>query len=662
MVFSTSDIVIHGNLFFEDKDAVIYWDDVENEFVFAIFVDGEYRKILILGATYTLFEHVFNACIINPDPILVVAGNTEPITVEFDGGLDVEVNLTEISINNFPAVQTVEFSQIVDIDLGITELYGSNIPITWSATITETIPVETNITELNFDFPAIMNISVQNTVDVDTGITELSVSNWPTEFQADIANVGAINVFDPTLTEISATNLPATIDISVVTPFDVDLQITEIGISSFPSPITVDIVGQTQPLQVVSNAEPLVTEETLAAFTETFDNNKGVNPYMEQFFPTAKCIFQQNTQSSYTHDFFSYRSILGAGSETQTPHGLLVQLNSGTSGIYRKVGAFHPYNGGRTLTMFSFGQSESDPGISFRIGLLARQTSLYFRFTTNNPTSLLIEATLYGPDTLPHTENIPQTSFNIDTMDGTGPSGFTFLYTFCRQIFWILDHGNSSFTFGVSSGNTLIPVHNLNKTSVTPIATTPVIMEPYVPRFEFFSTPFVVNADTFVMFNGVEMYKDCLPSNLYSNTYSGSVAGIGATNLMILSLQYRDLTYNGNIYPLSLEIVGNRIFLVSIYYENWNTTTPTNPTFGNVKGNADLATTPTAVPVGYNGNFLGSEIIASGTGFIDLEKYVDFRHFSAYNFFLALSKVTILVRSLTSVGGTLTWSLNILQG
>ena len=90
------------------------------------------------------------------------------------------------------------------------------------------------------------------------------------------------------------------IGITTLQTIVVDTQLTEIGISSFPtSNANIDIVAQTlTDIQISSNDMQLATQTTADNINRNVNSNIGLNPFEEKLFSEANCVYQSNYKGS----------------------------------------------------------------------------------------------------------------------------------------------------------------------------------------------------------------------------------------------------------------------------------------------------------------------------------------------------------------------------
>lgn len=100
--------------------------------------------------------------------------------------------------------------------------------------------------------------------------------------------------------------------------------------------------------------------------------------------------------------------------------------------VYRESSRVFPYQPGKSLHVIqSFCMAPAQDGLRQRIGYFGSQNGIYLELT-NNTVNFVIRS--YTTGTLVE-DRVPQSSWNIDKLDGTGPSLLTLDIT-KTQIFW----------------------------------------------------------------------------------------------------------------------------------------------------------------------------------------------------------------------------------
>lgn len=124
----------------------------------------------------------------------------------------------------------------------------------------------------------------------------------------------------------------------------------------------------------------------------------------------------------YNNEPFLWNDVsTGSGSSTYSTSQQLCNLSVTTNGdsyIRQTREYFQVYTGSSYMTIFS-GNFESTPAnVSKKMGIFDTSNGIYFE-NTSSGTSLVIRTNITGTVT---NTSIPQSSWNIDTLDGNGPS------------------------------------------------------------------------------------------------------------------------------------------------------------------------------------------------------------------------------------------------
>ena len=211
----------------------------------------------------------------------------------------------------------------------------------------------------------------------------------------------------------------------------------------------------------------------------------------------------------------------------------------------------------------------------------------------------------------------PQTSWNIDKMDGTGPSQITLDLT-KGQIFW-LDFqylGMGRVRFGFDIGGILITCHEVNHANLTDVQ--PYMATANLPlRWEILNTGTAAQAETMTMFCGKCDSEGGfeLSSVQYSASNGVTAKNTSTTLIPLISLRpgptFNGVTNRGWILPVDSEIftTGTQ---THYYQVIWNATL-TGPSWTSVNANAmtQIDVTASAVSLG-TGIVLEEGWIAAG--------------------------------------------------
>ena len=597
--------------------------------------------------------------------------------------INVDTGLTEIGVSNFPAIQEINTTQTIDVDTGLTEIGVSNFPPIQEINTTQIIDVETGLTEIGVsNFPAIQEINTTQIIDVETGLTEIGISNFPSI--QEISTTQTIDV-DTGLTEIGISNFPAIQEINTTQTIDVDTGLTELGISSFPTATAnVDIVAQTlTDIQISSNNFVIASEDTAEYINRNSNANIGINPLEEKLYSQANCIYQSNYRGlTEPEDQRFYESELKVGGGTIEYSEFGLAITHLVNNEYSRYVRFFPYRDGKTLYVYTCsGPAYSDDintiFYDYEFGLEekgGKQIKFDVRAkmndggigVSNGSIRISIDMTSHsGTDV---TETILQSNFNIDRIDGTGPSdenpsGYNYFSEWASQKFYILTDNNLHYTFGLINGKNLIPVHSFSQDDIKGDIANGSRLRPHRPYF------YSKRAGTFTGVRefdwlGFSIYKDVTPSFTNSFTINGfqnNVTSI-AEGVPVIALRYRDFSkYRGNIQLARLSVNTNRVSRIKVYYGTPDDPlTITGSTFSNTVGNVEYDTAGTAVTSG-TGKLVWSIIVDSPVTRINLLEELSWRLFG-YNYDMTdRTEILFTCQSLSAATGNINWDLSFYQ-
>jgi hypothetical protein len=155
----------------------------------------------------------------------------------------------------------------------------------------------------------------------------------------------------------------------------------------------------------------------------------------------------------------------GAGASTYVPARVCTELSvtSGTDSVVRQTKQRFVYQPGRSLLILSTGvlaRTAVAAGATSRVGFFDDDNGLFFELAD---TTMNVVRRSNGADL----ERVPQSSWNIDKLDGTGPSSVTLDPT-KAQIFGLdlqwLGVGRVRMVFDI--GGQVIPVHEFQQANV----------------------------------------------------------------------------------------------------------------------------------------------------------------------------------------------------
>ena len=324
-----------------------------------------------------------------------------------------------VSVDNFPTVQTVDGTISVD-----------NFPTVQSIDDNGgSITVDGDVSVLNF--PTVYPITDNNgSITVDGTV---SIDNFPAVQPID-DNGGSITV-DGT---VSIDNLPA------VQPID-----DNGGSITVDGTVSIDNFPAVQPINdnggsiTVDGGVNVLNHPSIYPISDnddsiTVDGEVSIAPSIYKvegnLFTNTDAFGRLRTSSPFTlfdsslrhhdreNDWDTYTTGTGVRNYLIDESSLVLATN-GAGSVLRETRKVFPYQPGKSLLYlgtFSFGPSQA--GSQKRVGYYGEQNGIYFQKTNAN--SLEIVKRSYVSGTIVNTE-IPQSMWNVDKLDGTGPSGVT---------------------------------------------------------------------------------------------------------------------------------------------------------------------------------------------------------------------------------------------
>jgi hypothetical protein len=325
-------------------------------------------------------------------------------TVSVDNFPAVQTVDGTISVDNFPAVQSIDDnggSITVDGDVSVLN-FPAIYPITDNG---GSITVDGAVSVINF--PAVQSIDDNGgSITVDGTV---SIDNFPAVQPID-DNGGSITVDGtvsidnfPTVQPIDDNGGSITVDGGV----NVLNQPTIYPISDNDDSITVD--GE------VSTAPPVYhVEGNLFTNTDAFGRLRTSSPFT---------LFDSSlTHHDRENDWDT--ATTGTGLINHLPNeSSLVLATNGAGSVIRETRKVFSYQPGKSLLYlgtFNFGPSVA--GSQKRVGYYGEQNGIYFQKTNANTLQMVKRSYVTG--SIVNTE-IPQNMWNVDPLDGTGPSGVT---------------------------------------------------------------------------------------------------------------------------------------------------------------------------------------------------------------------------------------------
>ena len=287
----------------------------------------------------------------------------------------------------------------------------------------------------------------------------------------------------------------------------------------------------------------------------------------------------------------------------------------GSGDSYKRIVRFFPNIDGKNLYVFTINNisftSGFDPGLeyNYEFGLETKngdKVRILLEITegsvVNSTISIIVDMYTHLLTTSV-TETILQTDFNIDKIDGTGPSntnpsGYNYFHEWASQKFFILSDNNLHYTFGLINGKNLIPIHSFSQDNIRGDFLNGSRFAAHRPyffseRMDSITAGFNPQFD----FGGFSVYSDMLPcykTHHVISTFRSFAASISAeVPLIAIQLRGNGDKYRGNIELLNLNIVASRRSRIFFYYGIDGEIMLTGSSFVNFVGNVsyDISST-----------------------------------------------------------------------
>ena len=434
-----------------------------------------------------------------------------------------------------------------------------------------------------------------------------------------------------------------TIGITTTQEILVDTGLTEIGISEWPATnMNIDIVAQTlSSLNIQSANKDIISEDTLQEIKNSVSEYKSLNPLEEKLYSKANLIYESNyrtEQETGDQDWYEVTEITGTPTSVYTDFGFNILIENFANNLQRNL-RFYPPIDGNTLYVYTLNSPSYTTGGSLLYTHLfglegfdatnirievqtGEQITETLRFRTQGTSNT---GTQGGP-------SIFNTSFNIDTVDGNGPSGYDF---FARQSgtdgwvsnkFFIFTDNFLHYTLGIINGVNLIPMHSFQVNN-TPLRYHG--MKPYYAAFRFDANGLTSPVPTFdwlgfSIYSNVNDIRKCFKAFF---SISEEKTFTVNTDEPLIALRYIQLDkYLGNIQLLKLYITTQRQSSISIYYGVDDEISLTASTFSGSAGGVIAYDTDATDWTG--GKQIYNQILKNGEpNTIDLMKIVPYQMF-----------------------------------
>jgi len=355
--------------------------------------------------------------------------------------------LSALRVYNTNPISSVDVTNIVSVKASSTFPISGSITVLNPITSVSILNPTTSVNVSNFP-TQLTAISITNQltgITVLNPVTSISVSNFPTQLSSvSITNqLTGITVLNP-VTSISVSNFPTQLTaISItnqLTGITVLNPITSISVSN---PISikdinnnnVSVVPSTSSLNVNVTNPIVATVDPSVGFPVTFASSPNFDAFGRMRVSNPLTLFDSSHRYRDNNLWSSLTAVGGTYSfnQNQGLMDLTVNALSGSSVIRETTKAFAYQPGKSLLILNTFVFAPSATNLRQRVGYYGADNGIYLQL--DGGIISFVERSLVNGS--PSTESIiPKSDWNIDKLNGTGPSGFTLDIT-KAQIFWM---------------------------------------------------------------------------------------------------------------------------------------------------------------------------------------------------------------------------------
>jgi hypothetical protein len=333
--------------------------------------------------------------------------------------------------------------------------------------------------------------SIDNSFDVNLSTrnaeaTQLLIKNLLTTIDGDTSNLDTpLSNLNKEATQLLIKNLLTTID-GDTSNLDVALS-TRLADTTFTNRI--NTLGQ----KTSAQSTPVVLPSDQIVNVNVGANPMTVDAFGRQRVSTPLTLFDSSHR--YKDNGLWNTSTASGGAATFSPSEGLVNLSVNTtsgSEVLRETNKVFSYQPGKSLLVFNtFVMAPAQTNLRQRVGYFGTQNGLYIQL--NNSTLSFVERSLV---TGVVTESIVnQSAWNVDKMDGTGPSGIVLDITkaqiFFMDIEWL---GEGTVRLGFVIDGNFILCHRFNHANY--IVSTYITTASLPLRYEITNTGVTVNPST----------------------------------------------------------------------------------------------------------------------------------------------------------------------
>src|SRR6185437_9191416 len=276
--------------------------------------------------------------------------------------------------------------------------------------------------------------------------------------------------------------------------------------------------------------------------------------------------------SNTNHPLLMNTAVTGSGTSAFNSSASSIRMTLTTSSsdsVIVQTRRYFRYNPGRSYIFTASGNlGAPKTNVRQRIGYFDVNNGLFFQVTSSG-LAVVIRTNLSGS---PVDTVISQSSWNLDKLDGTGPSGVT-LNTAYHNLYVIdyLWHGAGRVRFGIMYNGSILYCHQYNGANVS---ASPYMRVPSLPcRVELSNTGTAASGTTLdlVCFGFQKEASDSLvaPYN-FSASMAATSKSLMGTTLPLLSIRptllFNSLTNRVPIVPQSFQVVANQqITYIGVY-------------------------------------------------------------------------------------------------
>lgn len=492
-----------------------------------------------------------------------------------------------------------------------------------SKTIEELIQIK-DIVDGTLDISGNVNIFTESGEVLDVSTNIMAIASNPVDINTGLAGLGTIRVAVAEDSSLNITNIDLIVDVSG------NVNLSGIGENKLETFLPVEITQLSSP-----NMESLLSE--------------------------LKIIYNSNYRGlQETDDQEYFETDGGSAFKTYSPQGgLIIDLMELDN--YKRICRFFTYLGGRTLYVFNTSNpsfSANDQFLQFygleeKLGHQIR-FKLSAQFSGISTIEIIIDST--SNLGIKITKTITQAEFNVDKIDGTGISQFTYEPHYQNTKLFILTDDNTFYIFGVLSNNRLIPIHHFIQNEITAATTNGSRFGHHRAYMDFEREDGNISVNL-ISNLGLTIYKDTLPSYNSSITIIDNFT-VSSSNDPFMAIQFVDITkYRGNVQIRTFTSHCNKPFLIRIYLGRDSNLSITGGSFTQLR-NIEYNTTMTSFS---GGVLIYSFLIPEGFASTDLTEFLDWKLFS-YDLNMTVSNVLLFTANELAAGqDSFDFTLNLSQ-